>query len=403
MRPRIVQELASSGGFKQDSDRCMVGCGRIWIPKTCFHSFTVLWSACVGSQTWFRSESFMEQLRHAYGAGGGNNAHNMIVVASRHVHNTASIPQILRYGRNFRFTDTKDLLYGLLGLADVAAIEALNPDYSKLPSTVIMEAVRYTITSSGSLKDLRLPILNPSVRVSQKPRWAMVVIAHAIGTPAATTWLNETDHFYAAGKDAASITFDNDNQLRCRGVMVGTIVRKTYPFTDNSSLSLQNWFFLRTLDQRHPDTLWRTLLLDSEYDVLDNKPPTFPASDKVGDVFKDLIQGKPPPVEFESQHPVGSKERAEAYYSAFNRQFGRCVDCRCVFETDTGYIGIGPGVTMPGDVVAVLHGSDFPLVLEPVESTFGIVGDAYVHGIMRGELVDGSKQDSPEEREFILC
>ncbi|KAI3336711.1 heterokaryon incompatibility protein-domain-containing protein [Xylariaceae sp. AK1471] len=65
------------------------------------------------------------------------------------------------------------------------------------------------------------------------------------------------------------------------------------------------------------------------------------------------------------------------------------------FITKTGYIGIGPPSMRPDDVLCVLFGSHMPYVLRPLPQHLGaytFVGDAYVHGIMDGEILRSGHQ-----------
>ncbi len=41
----------------------------------------------------------------------------------------------------------------------------------------------------------------------------------------------------------------------------------------------------------------------------------------------------------------------------------------------------------PGDQVWVVKGGNIPLILRPKNKRFMLIGEAYVHGIMRGEAV----------------
>jgi len=63
-----------------------------------------------------------------------------------------------------------------------------------------------------------------------------------------------------------------------------------------------------------------------------------------------------------------------------------------------GRMGVGPYCTQPGDVVVLLFGAVFCVVLRRVgdergqqqqQQHYRLVGDAYVHGIMQGKLVQG--------------
>lgn len=64
------------------------------------------------------------------------------------------------------------------------------------------------------------------------------------------------------------------------------------------------------------------------------------------------------------------------------------------FITKSGYIGIGPLKTQPGDQVWVFHGGNVPFVMRRTGEEkrdcpqLRLVGDAYVQGIMDGEIMD---------------
>ena len=59
-------------------------------------------------------------------------------------------------------------------------------------------------------------------------------------------------------------------------------------------------------------------------------------------------------------------------------------------QTQKGLLGLGPYWAQPGDQVWVVAGGRTPLVLRPVPESKGsraaLVGEAYVHGIMNGEV-----------------
>src|SRR5437868_6387564 len=61
------------------------------------------------------------------------------------------------------------------------------------------------------------------------------------------------------------------------------------------------------------------------------------------------------------------------------------------FITKRGYIGFGPISLQQADVVCVCFGSNVPCVLRRrgcLERGYTLIGDAYVYGIMDGELVN---------------
>jgi hypothetical protein len=61
------------------------------------------------------------------------------------------------------------------------------------------------------------------------------------------------------------------------------------------------------------------------------------------------------------------------------------------FLTKNGYVGMGPLLSAPGDVVVVFIGAQTPFVLRPQHSVmdrrFILLGEAYCHMVMDGEIL----------------
>ncbi|KAK0733090.1 hypothetical protein B0T26DRAFT_635749 [Lasiosphaeria miniovina] len=72
---------------------------------------------------------------------------------------------------------------------------------------------------------------------------------------------------------------------------------------------------------------------------------------------------------------------------------GVCSD-RNFLVTAKGYLGLGPRGARKGDLVCVVYGCPVPLLIRLNRSEFEIVGDAYVYGIMKGEVMDQVKEGS---------
>ena len=75
---------------------------------------------------------------------------------------------------------------------------------------------------------------------------------------------------------------------------------------------------------------------------------------------------------------------------------------RVLFNTLNGYMGLGPKVSKPGDVVCVLGGGMVPILLRPANGYFQVVGESYVHGIMEGEAVQLWKDKKLKDEEFQI-
>ncbi len=59
---------------------------------------------------------------------------------------------------------------------------------------------------------------------------------------------------------------------------------------------------------------------------------------------------------------------------------------RAMFITSKGFIGLAPWNAKKGDTICVLLGGCTPFILRPVSGSYTLVGEAYVYGIMGGEL-----------------
>lgn len=73
-------------------------------------------------------------------------------------------------------------------------------------------------------------------------------------------------------------------------------------------------------------------------------------------------------------------------YGFYFKQFGTN---RRFFTSIGGYFGLGPSCMEQGDVCAILFGADVPFILRPtaISGRFRLVGQAYMHGAMYGEVV----------------
>ncbi|OPB46547.1 hypothetical protein A0O28_0066680 [Trichoderma guizhouense] len=60
---------------------------------------------------------------------------------------------------------------------------------------------------------------------------------------------------------------------------------------------------------------------------------------------------------------------------------------RRLFVTSNGHFCIGPSKTQVGDIVSVIVGCNLPIVIRPSGSCFKVVGEAYVHNYMAGEVL----------------
>lgn len=64
---------------------------------------------------------------------------------------------------------------------------------------------------------------------------------------------------------------------------------------------------------------------------------------------------------------------------------------RRIARTMNGYAGLVPRIAQEGDYVVLLKGGKLPFILRPRGKEWELIGDAYVHGMARGELWNQEK------------
>jgi hypothetical protein len=87
---------------------------------------------------------------------------------------------------------------------------------------------------------------------------------------------------------------------------------------------------------------------------------------------------------------AGDRARLEVTHK-FVRTFLRMCSARRVFSTEQGDLGIAHQGARVGDEVVVVPGAAVPFVVREVEGgAYALIGEAFVHGAMDGEALEGN-------------
>ncbi|CAO2651423.1 Nn.00g039930.m01.CDS01 [Neocucurbitaria sp. VM-36] len=305
--------------------------------------------------------------------------------------------------RHRKATNPRDKVYGLLGLLPANILPSAQPcsyDISvpSLFSQVTLDLMQYECG------------LRPLVASSEMmhttadlPSWAIdFACSNRVGKRQLKWWghSHRYGQFSACGEHQLQLAVsDEGNTLKLTGVLVDQVlkVNRVYTVADDkpllrgrvwdimsSSEDLLNSYMASRPDQKQypgggswESSLWRTMLGDLIMDEF----PVERAKDSHEVLFERaknrLAQGKP-----EIPNVVLESLRGMIPNHAF-------------FITESGYIGIGPPHTLPGDQIWVFYGGQVPFVMRKTEKEYHgvanhaltLVGDTYVHGIMDGEAV----------------
>lgn len=75
---------------------------------------------------------------------------------------------------------------------------------------------------------------------------------------------------------------------------------------------------------------------------------------------------------------------------------------RSMVSTETGYLGLAPKEVKVGDVVAILFGCSYSVVLRPCRNAFKYIGECYVDGMMDGEAVEAVDCGKFQVQDFLI-
>src|SRR5262249_55502882 len=133
-----------------------------------------------------------------------------------------------------------------------------------------------------------------------------------------------------------------------------------------------------------PDPYWRVRAHDDNLALLKNRE--YPKSSEFFYATKDPLCNTQDMKEIVDQGmknsvgavPSGTLEPGVEKY-ALGRRF---------FVTKGGYFGLAPKEAERGDEITILLGLDVPLICRRNgDSTYKVIGESYVHGLMEGELI----------------
>lgn len=336
-----------------------------------------------------------------------------------------NLRQLLLMSRTSDSTDPRDRVYGLLGMLrteDVSSGKPIVIDYRKTASEVYTDAMGH-VFSRGQGPMMLSGMFLPGIPVvssddsasttdeSVHPSWAPDFSrqrSNLTAQPSGIIFYPPMDLGGVSGAGAGAhngAVLDDNRTLRAEGLVVGKITEVT-PLGSTLDMCIH---MLPTLEEavdktkkmvytyesepisalmnqwRRSQPLWRILVSNKQWNS-----GYRPAPSSYEQQHQQLLQGL-------EEDSAGHDDPDQANWSEYKRGLQECVDRKALFATDTGFSGTGVPDVMIGDVVAIIFGAPTAFVLRPLQSNvvqgevkpiYGLVGAAYVGGIMSGEMVD---------------
>ncbi|KAH0538830.1 hypothetical protein FGG08_004606 [Glutinoglossum americanum] len=387
-RTWIIQELAVPSPRK-----IWIGCGQFWVPW---------WDLC---------DTIMNPFEQS----------NVKLVTNTHLHryftlnaNTMfefqkgplELIRLLKRSGSYCATDPRDRLYGILGLAKERDQVALVPDYSKPLEQLNAELVEHLIQTEENLNPLH------AYRTSrhQTPSWVPQI---STGEFPNDSW-HRVRPFYASGDSKPHVQFStNHKTIKIRGLEVDRVSACIGPFESRPELATKllctqdfQDAALQAVTRREgylhdpasenaeiEDRIWRTLVEDGSQFA---GPP---APDDFRDMYRVMSERSRTGVKMSSLSSSQAREVVPYLEYSIVKMMHRCF-----LTTIKGQFGTGPPDVQAGDLLCVLFGGSVVHVLREDGDHHLLVGEAYVHDWMNGEIMrqyqDG--EAGLQEKEFEL-
>lgn len=337
---------------------------------------------------------------------------------------------LLTLSRSRRATEKKDRIYALCGLADDVGSDDLDikPEYSKSVrfEDVYRETAENILRQSTSLDLLsvrRVTHNSKSQLPTWVPDWSVPDTWFGMFLPGAPE-KSGYKHWATPAELRSVITFPEDGTICLSGHTVDRIEAISCK-TDERQLStgylslffkhipreqavLNDWENFCQFQANHEytptgerifDAYLQTLLVGNLEGGLDDAKQCYELYEQY---YRSKFRGIPSlilrwlgflvmiPVSIawirllmKSQEAFMSlPESLAAFYMAL-----ATIKSRRMFRTSSGYIGLAPTLARKGDEVVLLYGGRVPLILRRVRKSekWNLIGDCYVHGIMKGE------------------
>ena len=163
-----------------------------------------------------------------------------------------------------------------------------------------------------------------------------------------------------------------------------------------------NWSMVELWHDNHNDPskpTWAKKLPDldtmASKGLMDHGRVTADITHLDSDMFSVLLE-----LDFSNAHVFSSGKQ----YGEIMRRIHLACKHRALFVTKRGYIGLAPWNAAPGDSVVILKGGKTPFLLRlaPVIGRYTLVGEAFVYGIMAGEVMGMVGEQGVEEGMFCL-
>lgn len=301
-------------------------------------------------------------------------------------------------------TDPRDMLYALIGLrVDVEAMVG-KVDYS-ISWQVLYTKAAWALLVDHGLHALSFCSLAKSHQHDRLPSW----VPNWSKRPTKPLQFSSKKLLYnAGGKTTLSKPIrGNAQELQLEGIRVAKITNVRAPWSippdaeqpinpKTIILATRKWHkslvaLASALDLPHEkveELVRRTITADT---VADSSKRRLRLDDDIAAYRAFLSTFTVSASESMMEHPLDLSYGQGVYAVANSRR---------PFKSHLGHLGIGPDTTELGDIICIFHGARVPFLLRRQrDGRFRLIGEAYVDGIMDGQVTETTHTTET----FVLC
>jgi Heterokaryon incompatibility protein (HET) len=315
-----------------------------------------------------------------------------------------SLAQYMARHRDSKCSDSRDLVYSMLGLANASDFPVI--DYALSVKEVYAVAFKYCVEKSRSLNvicnhQFRMGVDGPAHvegLPSWLPDWRSLWFA---GTIISAGGQKDKQFNASAGRQPVIEYLNNDHTLSVQGFVLDRIGYTDPPITIlRDSMSNQDFEYVAARIMRwyklanstevmairpfDGTAFWRTLVVDA------HRINSLRSLPERAAIEVDMAAGK---IIFYGNN---------LFKGVMVDHLRLCQYLRKFSITAKGMYCMSSICTEPGDLVCILFGSDTPVILREVGEHLLFIGDSYVDGMMRGEAVERLDKGEYELRNFEI-
>ncbi|KAF8854517.1 HET-domain-containing protein [Acephala macrosclerotiorum] len=332
---------------------------------------------------------------------------------ARSYQTTFKIDDLLAYYRSRRCTDPRDKIYGLLGIIQSEEVNLIVPDYSS-PVPIVYEQVALKLIEHSRSLNIFSQICSRSMKTngvtnaglpSWVPNWTSE--GSHIQFVALADRLRNIGHYSASAGTSAHVKLVAQGKIVLRGTLIGSCGLLSEPNDSENEYNydlFKGWrdlvanklglLYANNISTTYDDVYWQTLCASiisrtsdsgsfQDVRISNDSLQRFRYDDwwiSYRNGHKDL----------NSKHQITSEVKKVREILEFLGLVARSTKMRRLFiSKEDGLLGLAPMDAEVGDRIALLEGGSVPYILRPKVgrgNEWELIGDAYVHGIMDGEV-----------------